>query len=195
MKPQEGTQALWTRMPRLDEINLAMLDELQRNGRATICDMAKAVHRSETTVRDRLLSLQSSGAIRAYRAELDWPRVGLPVHAYAQAEFDPAEAPGLAHELEAVPHVVSASFTTGSKPLMLEVRAHDLDHLAELLEGRIGALGLDCLEIHTVLRDLVAKRPLPLRRTPRDGRPHATPQTVLGATHDGNGRSLVQVHA
>lgn len=62
-------------------IDIQLLDLLQRDGRITNADLAKAVKLSPPTVLQRVRALEKAGLIKAYTAILDAERLGLKVTA------------------------------------------------------------------------------------------------------------------
>ena len=55
----------------LDETNLRLLDELQRDARLSIAELGRRVGLSAPAVAERVARLESEGVITGYRAELD----------------------------------------------------------------------------------------------------------------------------
>ena len=55
----------------MDPINRRMLDELQRDGRLSLAELARRLHVSPPTVAERLSRLESAGVIRGYHADVD----------------------------------------------------------------------------------------------------------------------------
>ena len=60
----------------MDETDLAILRELQADGRITIKDLAARVHLSPTPVHERVRRLERAGIITGYTALLDAAKVG-----------------------------------------------------------------------------------------------------------------------
>jgi len=64
---------------RLDRIDLAILDHLQRDARATSNELADTAGLSASPAHRRQRLLEEAGIIHSYVALLDQDRVGLPV--------------------------------------------------------------------------------------------------------------------
>src|SRR5271170_3946915 len=64
-------------MKKLDAIDLALLDALQRDGRLSIVALAKTVGLSATPCAERVRALETTGAIGGYAATLDAAQLGL----------------------------------------------------------------------------------------------------------------------
>jgi Lrp/AsnC family leucine-responsive transcriptional regulator len=63
----------------LDKTDWRLLAELQRDGRASYAELARAVAMSASAVAERVRRLEEAGVISGYRATVDPDRVGLTV--------------------------------------------------------------------------------------------------------------------
>lgn len=147
-------------MVQLDSTNLRLLDLLQKDARTSIIDLARAVDRAESTVRERIAGMEREGVLRGYRALVDPEKLGYKARAIVRADCDLRRLPELQKRLAAIPQVTSVSLGTGPKPLLIELLAESLPRLEQVLEERIAPLELDSLETSLVLRTLVEPRPL-----------------------------------
>lgn len=153
-------------MVRIDHVSLHILEALQQDGRTPVIEIARRVGRGETTVRDRLVSLESAGVVKGYRAVVD-PRVlGYSVHAHLRASCEPRPPSEVAKDLLNVPNVVKAHLTTGPKPIRVEVWAKDHQALTELIEKRLAPAGLHGIEIGIEMQSLVENRGPHVRASP-----------------------------
>lgn len=125
-------------------------------------DLARAMNRAESTVRERVAELEHGGVIKGYRADVDASRVGLRIRAVLRADCALANVSDLTHRLMAVPQVHSARLTTGAKPLVIEVMVENLDQLARIVETRLAPLGLTGVEMSVVLENLLPARSIPI---------------------------------
>ncbi|MES2155316.1 MAG: Lrp/AsnC family transcriptional regulator [bacterium] len=144
-------------MTRLDETNVQLLLLLQKDGRMSVADLATAVGRSESTVRERMGSLEREGLLRGYHADIDWSRAGLPASVVLHARCDPAKLPELRRRLASLPNVTAASVVTGDRPLMAHLQVRDMQHLREILQRSLPDLVAP--EARVVLESLVDWRP------------------------------------
>ncbi len=167
-------------MTRMDETNLQILHLLQRNARASITDIAHAVGRSETTVRERVAALELGGFLTGYEARVDWDQAGLPTLAILHARTDLGRLEAVTKQLAAIPNVTRALLLTGSKPILVMMRVRDLEHLQTILKERISPGDLTDVEIQITLGSLVERRP----PTILDAQPSATE----AATSSSNGK-------
>jgi Lrp/AsnC family leucine-responsive transcriptional regulator len=156
-------------MARMDETNLHIIQLLQKNARMSMAELAQAVGRSESTVRERVGSLELKGLLKGYQAQVDWDQAGLPALAVIQARCDMSRVQEVAKQLAAIPNVTRALLLTGSKPILAMLRVRDIEHLQSLLKERFAAGELNDVEIQITLESLVDRRP-PSLRDPINGR-------------------------
>jgi DNA-binding Lrp family transcriptional regulator len=146
-------------MVRIDETNLQLLKLLQDNGRMTMTDLARAVGRSESTVRERVASLEEAGFLRGYQARVNWALAGLPSIAVIHARCELGQIPEVAKQLAAMPNVTLAVMTTGPRPILALLRVRDTAHLHSLLRESIATGKLVDVEAEIALDALVEQRP------------------------------------
>lgn len=146
----------------IDATNLQILDHLQRDARMSIADLARVVNRAESTVRERVAALETSGVIQGYQARIDHASVGRGAHGVLYASCDLRRLPDIVRRLATVPQVVRVLHTTGRHPLVIEVVAEDLPALERLLETRIAEIGFDDLNLSVVVNEHLPWRPLRL---------------------------------
>lgn len=146
-------------MVRMDETNLRILQLLQDNARMSLVDVAKAVGRSESTVRERVGSMELAGVLLRYEARVDWEQAGLPASAVIRANCDMARLREVAEHLAAIPNVTRALLTTGPKPILVLLRVRDVKHLHQILTERIAPGDLSEVETEIALDTLVDRRP------------------------------------
>ncbi|GEB51653.1 MULTISPECIES: Lrp/AsnC family transcriptional regulator [Streptomyces] len=124
--------------PSLDSVSLAIIEQLQEDGRRPYAAIGKAVGLSEAAVRQRVQKLQEQGVMQIV-AVTDPLTVGLMRQAMLGVTVDGDVEPvadALA-EIDEVDYVVIAA---GSFDLLVEVVCHDDEHLLELINKRIRAL-------------------------------------------------------
>jgi len=124
----------------LDAVDVALLAELQADGRQSVAALARRVTMSSSAVAERVRRLEETGVIRGYRAEVDPERVGYAILAYLRLRYPSSDYRPLHELLGAMPEVVEAHHVTGDDCFVLKVLATSMRHL-EQLSGRVGALG------------------------------------------------------
>ena len=139
----------------LDRTDWVLLAELQRDGRASFADLARAVAMSPSAVAERVRRLEESGAILGYRAVVDPERVGLTVMAFVRLRYPTGNYRPFHALLDSTPEIIEAHHVTGEDCFVLTVRARSMRHLEEVT-GRISGLG-------AVTTSVVYSSPLPRR--------------------------------
>ncbi|MCX4547863.1 Lrp/AsnC family transcriptional regulator [Streptomyces sp. NBC_01387] len=124
--------------PPIDAVSLAIIEQLQQDGRRPYAAIGKAVGLSEAAVRQRVQKLQDQGVMQIV-AVTDPLTVGFRRQAMVgmrvEGDLDP-----VADALAAMNEVDYVVMTAGSFDLMVEVVCEDDDHLLELINKRIRAL-------------------------------------------------------
>jgi Lrp/AsnC family leucine-responsive transcriptional regulator len=127
-------------MVTLDRTDWRLLDELQRDGRASYADLARVVAMSPSAVAERVRRLEEAGVIAGYRATIDPERVGLPVMAFVRLRYPTGNYRPFHALLDSTAEVVEAHHVTGEDCFVLKVVARSMRHLEEVT-GRIAGLG------------------------------------------------------
>jgi Lrp/AsnC family transcriptional regulator, leucine-responsive regulatory protein len=138
-----------------DATDWRILDVLQREGRATFAELARAVSMSASAVTERVRRLEEAGVIQGYAAVVDPDRLGLPILAFVRLRYPNGNYKPF-HDLVAVtPEILEAHHVTGDDCFVIKVAARSMRHLEEV-SGKIGTLG-------SVTTSVVYSSPLPRR--------------------------------
>lgn len=127
-------------MPDLDELDLAILRELQYDARRTNRDIAASVGVSPTTSLDRTRALRERGVITGARLELDLAKVGRSVQALVAVRVRPptrANIEGFRGWAGALPEVIGVFVTSGSEDFLIHVAVPDNNHLYAFVIDRL----------------------------------------------------------
>ena len=116
-------------MSNLDRFDLAILHELQSDGRLSNAELAQRVGLSAAPCWRRVRALEEAGIIRGYRAEIDRHRIGLDVLAFVRLDAERNRGE-ITRELEAairaIPEVITCHYISGTGTFELQVVARDL---------------------------------------------------------------------
>ncbi|MEU6575731.1 Lrp/AsnC family transcriptional regulator [Streptomyces sp. NPDC046805] len=123
-----------------DATDWRILDVLQREGRASFAELARAVSMSASAVTERVRRLEEAGVIKGYAAVVDAERLGLPVLAFVRLRYATGDYTPFHELVAATPEILEAHHVTGDDCFVIKVAARTMRHLEEL-SGRIGALG------------------------------------------------------
>ena len=130
-------------LPSLDAVDRALLDALQKNGRATVGELAEQVSLSPSPCWRRVRQLEEAGLISGYHAHLDRHRAGYGVLGFVQIGLHNHTAEIMAafeREVLALPQVLSCHNLSGRYDYQLELVAPDLEFFAEFVRTRIRSL-------------------------------------------------------
>ena len=119
----------------LDDVNRAIIEQLQQDGRRSCAAIAKAVGLSEAAVRQRMQRLLDAGVMQVV-AVTDPLQLGFTRQAMIGIRAD-GDLSDLAEKLAALPEVDYVVVTAGSFDLLVEVVCNDDDHLLSLLNNSI----------------------------------------------------------
>ncbi|MBV8913200.1 MAG: Lrp/AsnC family transcriptional regulator [Acetobacteraceae bacterium] len=160
---------------RLDRIDHAILDHLQREGRATSAEIAEVAGLSPSPAHRRQRLLEQGGIIRGYVALLDQDRVGLPINVFVSVRLSAQTEELLGGFEEAVtrlPEIMECYMMSGTSDYLLRVVAPDLAAYQEFLRTKLVRIpGVRGVESAFALKRVVYRTNLPLRRITPPSRP------------------------
>ncbi|MFI2608500.1 Lrp/AsnC family transcriptional regulator [Kitasatospora sp. NPDC018619] len=139
----------------LDITDEALIAELQRDGRASIADLARAVTMSPSATSDRLRRLTDAGVITGYTATLDAEALGYTITAFVRLAYPSGNYKPLHDLIDATPEVIEAHHVTGDDCFIFKVLAQGMRDL-ERITGRLATLG-------SITTSVVYSSPLPTR--------------------------------
>lgn len=116
----------------MDELDQAILRQLQSDARMTNRDVAAAVGVSPTTALDRTRGLRERGVIRGALLDVDLAAIGRPVQAMIAIRIRPPSRrvlEGFRAWATAMPDTLGVFVTTGSEDFLLHVAVPDNDAL------------------------------------------------------------------
>jgi Lrp/AsnC family leucine-responsive transcriptional regulator len=143
----------------LDEFDFAIIEFLEKNGRATNAEVGDAVGLSASAASRRIQALEASGAIRGYRAVVDDRLLGKSRTVYIRVTLERESADVLSKFEAAVRHchdVVSCHLMAGQYDYMLEARVSGIDDYGRLHQKELSRLpGVTRLETSFALRNVL----------------------------------------
>lgn len=113
----------------LDRFDIALLRELQRNGRMSNRELAERVDLSPAPCWRRLRALEEGGVIARYTALLNADKVGLSILAFAHISLENHHATTVAEfdkAIQSTDAVLECYMTSGEYDYMLKVVAADM---------------------------------------------------------------------
>lgn len=147
--------------PGLDDLDAAILRYLEQHGRATNYEVGEAVGLSASAASRRILALETSGAIRGYRAVIDERLLGKPMTAYIRVTLERQSAAVLGAFEAAVRRcrdIVSCHLLAGQFDYILVARVAGMDDYSRLHQNELSHLpGVTRLETSFALRNVLEK--------------------------------------
>ena len=127
-------------MAYLDELDTALLRELQADARRTNRDIAAAVGVSPTTALDRTRALRERGVIRGASLNLDLAAIGRPVQALIAVRIRPPSRRNIEafrNWVTRQPDTLGVFVTTGTEDFLIHLVVPDNDSLYAFVIDRL----------------------------------------------------------
>lgn len=119
----------------MDDRDRTILEILQEDARATFADIGERVGLAASSVHDRVRKLEQSGAIRAYRADVDAEAVGLYVTALVSVTpLDARQPDDLPDRVREFVEVEACHSVAGDENYILKVRTKTTAALEDFLQ-------------------------------------------------------------
>jgi DNA-binding Lrp family transcriptional regulator len=149
----------------LDALDVALLEELRREPRAGLLEIARRTGVARATATARLQRLERLGIVTGYGPDVDPGAAGFGVQAFVTLEIAQGALDAVREHLESLPGVLEAHATTGSGDVLCRVAACSNEDLQQVLLDidRSPAVARSISVV--VLSELVPWRTLPLLRS------------------------------
>jgi DNA-binding Lrp family transcriptional regulator len=121
-------------METLDRFDIAILNELQNDGRLSNAELATRVGLSAAPCWRRVKALEDSGFITGYRAEINRHKMGLGVLAFVRLDADRNSGDvlqALEEAIRTIPEVISCHYISGTGTFELQVVSRDLNTFSQ----------------------------------------------------------------
>ena len=162
-------------METLDAYDVAILEQLQADGRLTNAELAQRVGLSAAPCWRRVRALEEAGFILGYRAEIDRNKLGLGVLAFVRldtAQISSSAMRQLEETIRARPEIISCHYISGSGTFELQVVSTNLGTFSRFARDVIMHLP-NVKDMHTSfsLGQIKATGALPLAHLQQKKRP------------------------
>lgn len=130
-------------MDNLDKLDMAILRELQKNGRITVTELASRVGLSKTPCQVRMKRLEELGYIMGYTTLIDQKKLGSKHVAFVQVTMLDTKTKALQAFNDAVreiPEIEQCHMIAANFDYLLKVRTADIDSYREVLGEKISNL-------------------------------------------------------
>ena len=130
-------------MKDLDNIDLAIIEALQREGRLPVTELAQRVHLTKTPCQLRLQKLEAKGYILGYGARVNQNKLNKGHIAFVQVTLNDTKSAALQAFNSAVrgmPEIEQCHMIAGSFDYLLKVRTADMETYRFILGEQLSAL-------------------------------------------------------
>jgi len=150
----------------LDEIDVALLTQLQQDADRTNLELAALVGLSPAATLHRVRRLKESGAIRIIVAHVDAEALGFPLNVFVAVTTAGARSTQRFEQtVRELPQIVVADVVAGEMDYWLTVVARDIHDLEHVLT-KLATHGGQRVVTYLRLSQLKAPAPLPIRAGP-----------------------------
>ena len=118
----------------LDEIDYAILDLLQADGRLSFSELGRQIGMSPVAVSDRIARMTDMKVIEGFSVVINKEKIGLPTHAFIIADLvTPDKRREFNSIIDSLPQVTASyQIMSGGKEALLNVYCQNYDQLIEL---------------------------------------------------------------
>ena len=121
----------------MDETDTKILEILVKNARTSFLDMAKKLHISESTVRNRVNSLEKNGTIKKYSAIVEPSKLGYGSVALVGIDCKPENFLSVAKRLTEFDNIKFVATSSGDHMIMIEIWMNDGHRLRNFIRENI----------------------------------------------------------
>ncbi len=125
----------------IDNLDKSILTTLQSNARISYAEMAKSFGVSPATIHVRIEKLRQAGIITGTHVHVDARKLGFDVCCFIGINLARAgDYPSALAQLQALPEVIEAHYTTGKYSIFVKVMVPSIDDLQQLLINKIQSI-------------------------------------------------------
>ncbi len=143
----------------MDQLDIAIIEFLQRDARTPLTDIAKAIGVVEGTVRNRVARLQEKQILHL-NGTIDPHQAGFKALAYIFVSVKPGSLEAVASQLTEIPEVCYLAVMTGEADLLIKIMCLNTEHLVDVLFEKIHSID-DITNTHTANVMRVYKEHMP----------------------------------
>ena len=145
----------------LDDVDLKILRDLQRDARVSFKTIAQKIGVSEATIFVRVKKMQERGTIKGFTTLVSSAAVGKPLTAIVLVRADPQWFSGTLDALKKIEEIYEIYDVTGQYYSILKIRTSGTDELARIMDevGKIdGIAGTETIIVlRTVKEDVTVQ--------------------------------------
>ncbi|HJU96201.1 MAG TPA: Lrp/AsnC family transcriptional regulator [Nitrososphaera sp.] len=159
----------------LDEVNLRILDILNRDASRPFVDIAKELEISDATVHIRVRRLLAAGILRKFTISADNALLGYDHLAFLGININEGSADEVIATLSQFDEILELHEMYSQFDLLLKIRTKSLQEMRDIIANRIGRIPqIREAELMTVLRTIKEEQMIPLKKDIADAVSAAT---------------------
>ena len=124
----------------IDEINLKIINILNKDSSLPFVEIAKQIGISDATVHIRVRRLIAAGIIKKFTIALDNNKLGYDHLAFMGINIEPGTADEVTNSLSSIEEVLEIHEMHGRFDLLLKIRAKDLEEMRDIVVNKIRKL-------------------------------------------------------
>lgn len=122
----------------IDQLDRDILSILMKDANESYTKIAKKLHVSGGTVHVRMTKLKDMGIVKGASLTIDFAKLGYDISAFLGIYLDKSSLyEDVSRQLESIPEVVSAHYTTGIYSIFAKIIVRDTNHLRAVLHDKI----------------------------------------------------------
>ncbi len=154
----------------IDNLDVAILHALQKNGRIPFQDIARKQIVSGGTIHVRVQKMTEEGLLKGYTAEVDYEKLGYQLTAFIGINLSHAHGHNdVIEALTKIPEVLEAHYTTGAYSLLIKILAKNPRDLHHFLVDKIQIIPAVQSTETLISLDTSISRSLDLQKRGSDG--------------------------
>ncbi|MCL7394855.1 MAG: Lrp/AsnC family transcriptional regulator [Thaumarchaeota archaeon] len=147
----------------LDELDLAIIRELVKDGRASYRSLAKKLGISVATVASRVVTLEKSGIIKGYTALVDYEKLGYEITAIIELTISKGKLIEVQRQVAERPNVSNVYDVTGESDSIIVARFKNREELNKFVKWLLSMPYVERTLTHLVLSIVKEDPRYPLR--------------------------------
>ena len=151
---------------KLDRIDIAILAELQKNGRIKNVDLADRVALSASPCLQRVKRLEKIGFIKSYQAQIDINKIVETIIVFTQitiAEHTLQDHQHFEDDIVKVPEVMECYLASGGYDYLVKFTCRSIIHYQDTMQKLLDSdLGINKYHSYVVMKEVVAKNNYPI---------------------------------
>lgn len=141
----------------LDKFDLAILEQLKLNARASVSSISEKVALSRSSVSERIKKLEKNNVIRGYQVLLtESQKEGVSV--YFEIQHQCARCSEVIHHFKTIPEVITCHGITGDMDLLVFVKADSMRRIHEIREQLDSLNDIVKIKTHVVMSEWLDNR-------------------------------------